>query len=159
MKEPISRERFMPTARTMPIWGFRSSPSMTKMFTSSRAPAMMLKLPIMRKRAPRESPAALASRRTVCFGVSIADRPASGPSASRMSAVTVPVSASPPSTPPRLETKVTVRGSAPAARAAAVRVPGGRNASRVSLPPSPTPARPSCGTTRSTRNVCGVPNR
>ena len=60
MKERTSRLRFMPIARSMPSSGFRSSASITKMFTSKRRPAMMAKLPMNRNSEPSPSPSAFA---------------------------------------------------------------------------------------------------
>jgi hypothetical protein len=82
MKLRTSRPRFIPTARSMPSSDFRSSASMTKMFTSSRTPAMIEKLPMNRNREPRPLPACSAPLSTSCFGFSTeVPWPASGPNA------------------------------------------------------------------------------
>src|SRR6266704_3263676 len=116
MKLRTSRPRFMPTARSMPSSGFRSSASITKMFTSSSTPAMIEKLPMNRNSEPRPLPACTAALSTPCLGFST-DVPwlASGPSAVFSLAATASLRLSPDSTPPVLDTNENVCGSAAAA--------------------------------------------
>ncbi len=152
----------MPTARSIPSSGLRSSASITKMFTSSKIPAMMAKLPIVRNVEPRESPVVLALARTVCLVLST-EVPvlARGPSALSIFPATRSLEPFPLSTPPVLETKVNVRGCGPeppAACAARTRVPGAKKASRVTLSMD-TPATPRVATTRTTRTCTGRPYR
>jgi hypothetical protein len=148
----------MPTARRIPSWPFRSSASITKMFTTSRTPAMIAKLAMKRNSDPSEAATRSAACSTSCFGVAT-DAPARSrpPSAVRTEAVTGAVSSSPCSTPPRLETRTVVVGAAPAFCAAAVSVPGETNALVLTLAPSPMPARPSPGTTSLTISSCEEP--
>ena len=68
----------------MPSCDFLSSPSMTKMFMRSSAPAMMLKLPIIRNNAPRLSPVFFAAASTSFFGVCTRVRDVVAPSAVRI---------------------------------------------------------------------------
>ena len=66
----------MPTARRMPSWPFRSSASITKMFTTSRTPAMMLKLAMKRNSDPSDAAIWSAACSTSCFGASHGGAPA-----------------------------------------------------------------------------------
>src|SRR4029453_14437342 len=119
-----TRPRFMPTARSMPSSDFRSSASITKMFTSSRTPAMIEKLPMNRNRAPTLSPTCLAASSTLCLVLSTATPwEVSGPSAALSFRSTASLRRLPPSTSPVLATKGNARGSGPAP-GAAPRPPG-----------------------------------
>ncbi len=105
------RLRFIPIARSIPSSDFRSSASITKMFTSNRTPAMIEKLPMNRKNDPRLSPDALAASSNRCLAFSTeVPCAASGPSAALILLSTALLRAFPPSTPPVLETKVKVCG-------------------------------------------------
>src|SRR5829696_3025732 len=118
MKLRTSRPRFMPTARSMPSSDFRSSASITKMFTSSSTPAMTEKLPMNKNSEPRPLPACSAALSTLCLGFSTeVPWPVSGPRAAFSLAATASLRGSPASTPPVLETKVKVRGWAGGAAA------------------------------------------
>ena len=76
MKLRTRRLRFMPMARSIPSSGFRSSASITKMFTSSRIPAMIEKLPMNRNIEPSALPASSAASSSVFLGASTAVPPA-----------------------------------------------------------------------------------
>ena len=147
----------MPTARSMPSSGLRSSASITNTFTSSMTPAMMAKLPMNRNSEPNSPPMDSACSRTSCLGVSTAVPAAvRGPRAACSLSLTWSVVAAPPSTPPALETRVRVSGPARLPTAPAVH----RSVAGSTKAPRPAkPARPRVGTTLATSSSTERPYR